>query len=173
MRGILLLMLGLCATAARADGEVYRYVDADGVVHYTDRAPDRHAKPLRLRSGVTAPGAGRKTFYSPEALRQAARFAVRVESPTPGERIGGAVPAIAAASVMPALVQGFRLVYQIDGHAATAAPVDALSIPLAPLPAGDHELVIILLDPHGRELARSPPSNFRVAGLKLAGGAPE
>ncbi|WP_028080170.1 DUF4124 domain-containing protein [Solimonas soli] len=170
------LLLGFVAAAA-ADEAVYRYVDAEGVVHYTDRAPDKHARPIRLAplSGVS-PGAGagkRTVFYSPEALRQAARFAVRVESPTPDQRLPAkAAPLVAAASVMPALVSGFRLVYQVDGRSVTAAPVDALSIPLQPLPAGTHELQIILLDDHGRELARSEASRFRVAPLKLAAGAP-
>src|SRR3546814_12802767 len=93
----------------------------------------------------------------PEALREAARFSVRVESPTPGERLdSGATPIIAAASVMPALVSGFHLVYQVDERAVTAQPVDALSIALPPLDPGVHELRVVLLDAQGRELARAP-----------------
>ncbi|MGH8444286.1 MAG: DUF4124 domain-containing protein [Solimonas sp.] len=174
MRGAIALLLWGLAAVAAADEPVYRYVDPDGVVHYTDRAPDKNAKPIRLApvSGTTP--ARHKVFYSPEALRQAARFAVRVESPTPGQRVApGATPVIAAASVMPGLVRGFHLVYQVDGKAATAAPVDALSIPLEGLPAGDHELLVVLLDAQGREVARSEPSRFRVHDLKLASDAPK
>src|SRR3546814_1810054 len=105
MKGALILWLCLFAATAAADEAVYRDSDAKGVAHYTDRAPDRHARPIHLAplSGPR-PTQRSQTFYSPEALREAARFSVRVESPTPGERLdSGATPIIAAASVMPAL----------------------------------------------------------------------
>lgn len=174
MKGALTLLLCLFAAAAAADDAVYRYTDTQGVTHYTDRAPDRHAKPIRLAplSGPRPPQ--RQTFYSPEALREAARFAVRVESPTPGERLDAiAAPVIAAASVMPALVSGFHLVYQVDDRAVTAKPVDALSIALPPLAAGIHELRVVLLDAQGRELARSPPSSFEIGRTIAARDAPK
>src|SRR3546814_9532216 len=88
MKGALILWLCLFAATAAADEAVYRDSDAKGVAHYTDRAPDRHARPIHLAplSGPR-PTQRSQTFYSPEALREAARFSVRVESPTPGERL--------------------------------------------------------------------------------------
>ncbi|NGY04793.1 DUF4124 domain-containing protein [Solimonas terrae] len=174
MKGALSLLLCLFAGAAVADDAVYRYTDANGVVHYSDRAPDRHAKPIRLGPLATSTPTRHAMFYSPEVLRAAARFAVRVESPTPDQRIeAGRAPLVAAASVMPALVQGFHLVYQVDGHAVTSGPVDALSIQLPSLAAGSHALQIVLLDEHGAEVARSTPANFQIAGTRLASGAPK
>jgi len=175
MKGALILWLCLFAATAAADDAVYRYIDANGVAHYTDRAPDRHARPIHLAplSGPR-PTQRSQTFYSPEALREAARFSVRVESPTPGERLdSGATPIIAAASVMPALVSGFHLVYQVDERAVTAQPVDALSIALPPLDPGVHELRVVLLDAQGRELARSPTSSFEVGRTTMARNAPK
>jgi len=174
---MLVCLLMLVSAAVAAGEPVYRYVDADGVVHYTDKPPDKHAKPIRLAplSGAigSASSSKRTIFYTPEALRQAARFAVRVESPTPDQRLpAGRAPLVAAASVMPALVKGFRLVYQVDGRSVTAAPVDQLSIQLPPLTAGEHELQIVLLDDRGQELARSEISRFRVTPSKLASNAP-
>lgn len=174
MRGIfsIALLVSAAALPAAAGDPVYRYTDTNGIVHFTDRAPDRHAKPIRMAplSGTAAPAGDKptsaraKVFYTPEALREAARFSVRVESPTPGERFAaGAAPTVAAASVMPGLVRGFRLVYQLDGRAITPQPVDALSVALKPLPAGSHELVVVLLDPAGKEIARSVESRFDVA----------
>lgn len=164
------VLLALAATAA-AD-EVYRYVDADGIVHYSDRAPDRNARPLHFGPSSAAAKKLPKT-YSLEALRQAARFSVRIESPTPGQRLApGAQPTILAASVMPALVSGFRLVYQVDGKSISAAPVDALSVPAALAP-GAHELVVVLLDARGQEIARSETGRFEVAEIRLAASAPK
>lgn len=172
--GCCVVLAMMTAMSAAAGDPVYRYTDADGVVHYTDRAPDRHAKPLDLAplSGTTP--SRKPTFYSPEALRQAARFAVRIESPTPDQRLPqGRLPLIAAASVMPALVSGFHLVYQVDGRSISGAPVDDLSIPMGPLTPGPHDLVVVLFDADGRELARSPATAFQVVGLSLAGKAPK
>lgn len=158
----LALLSALPAVPLAAD-EVYRVVRPDGTVVYTDQAPDRRAKPLRFGpiSGST-PGGGRKPpgFYSPEILRQAAKFVVRVESPTPGQVHRDGSVLVAAASVMPGLVKGYSLVYQVDGRALTEAPSESLSLPLPPLAAGRHELVVVLLDPRRQEVARSEPTPF-------------
>jgi len=170
-----LLMLGL-ATPAAAD-EIYRVVAPDGSVHFTDKPPSKTAKPLILGpiSGPIPSGKHSKssTFYSPELLRQAARFAVRVESPTPGQVQGSDQAIIAAASVMPGLVKGFTLIYLIDGKAVTPKPVDELSLPLPRLAAGDYELVIVLLNTKGVEVARSEVARFTLrAAPKTARMAP-
>ncbi len=170
-----LLMLGLALPAA-AD-EIYRVVAPDGSVHFTDKPPSKTAKPLVLGpvSGPIPSGKQSKSpaFYSPELLRQAARFAVRVESPTPGQVQGNEQAVIAAASVMPGLVKGFSLVYLVDGKAVTPKPVDELSLPLPGLAAGDHELVIVLLNSKGVEIARSEAARFTLrAAPKTARAAP-
>jgi hypothetical protein len=155
-------ILALAATAGSAT-EVYRVVEADGTVRYSDRPPNRHARPIQLPplSGAAAqPG---RSFYSADALRAAARFAVSVESPTPGQRVPVGAPLVAAASVMPGLVSGFRLVYLLNDRALGPAPVEELSTLLPALPAGDYALRVVLLDPQGREIARSEESRFAVS----------
>lgn len=170
---VIALLLSAAALPAAAGDPIYRYTDANGIIHFTDRPPDRHAKPIRMSplSGTSVPretGAKSKSAksavtYTPEALREAARFSVRVESPTPGERVAaGTAPTVVAASVMPGLVKGYRLVYEINGKAMTPQPVDALSVALKPLPPGAHALVVVLLDPGGKEIARSGESRFDV-----------
>ena len=74
---------------------------------------------------------------------------------------------------MPGLVKGFRLVYQIDGRALQAAPSDQLSMTLTPLSDGTHEALVILLDPAGREVARSEASRFQLGPKTERGGAPK
>ncbi len=165
-----LLLLLLLPALACAD-EVYRYVAPDGSVHYTDKPPNRQAKPLKFEtpSGTTpeAPaGSGRRPqarFYSMAALQAAARFAVSVESPTPGEAItAGDRAIVGAASVMPGLVAGFRLQFLIDGKPATGEPVDALSVLLPELARGSHSLTVQLIDPQGRVKAVSDATDFTV-----------
>ena len=149
--------------AALAD-DVYRHVGPDGVVRYTDKPPDKHARPIQLEplSGPIAATKTRRRFYSASALRAAARFAVSVESPTPGQLLRAGSRMVAAASVMPGLVEGFSLRYLLDGRAVTPAPTDELSILLPALAPGEYHLSIAVLDPHGQELARSEEIGFQV-----------
>lgn len=162
MSKLWLALLLAAHTPLASAAEVYRVVEPDGTVRYSDKPPHRQARPIRLPplSGAAAQP-GRK-FYSAEALRAAARFAVSVESPTPGQRAIVGQPLVAAASVMPGLVTGFRLVYLLDDRALSPSPIEELSLLLPALPAGDYTLRIVLLDPQGREVARSEASPFAV-----------
>ncbi|TJY59870.1 DUF4124 domain-containing protein [Sinimarinibacterium sp. CAU 1509] len=169
MKSLLTLLLLLPALAC-AD-EVYRYVAPDGSVHYTDKPPTKHARPLKFEtpSGTTPPSSGpsarrpQSKFYSMAALQAAARFAVSVESPTPGEMVAaGDHPIVGAASVMPGLVSGFHLQFLIDGKPATSEPVDALSVLLPELPPGSHTLTVQLIDPQGLIKAASEATAFTV-----------
>lgn len=164
MKGSLLALLLVLSSGAPAADEVYREVAPDGSVRYTDRPPHKRARPIQLPplSGVT-PGKGQRTFYSAEALRAAARFAVSVESPTPGQVLRAGVDrAVAAANVMPGLVAGFRLIYLLDGRAITERAVDDMSVLLPAPGVGEHRLAIAVVDPSGREVARSPETPFTV-----------
>lgn len=50
----LVLLLALAAVALPAHAQVYRWVDADGVVHYTDKPPPAHeAEALPIRTEPT------------------------------------------------------------------------------------------------------------------------
>ncbi|MES0874715.1 DUF4124 domain-containing protein [Sinimarinibacterium thermocellulolyticum] len=160
---VLLAFVLLWSGCAIAD-EVYRHVGLDGVVRYTDKPPDPHARPIQLEplSGPVTAAKPRKRFYSPAALRAAARFAVSVESPTPGQVLRAGTRMVAAASVMPGLVEGFSLRYLLDGRSVTPAPTDELSILLPDLAPGEYRLRIAVLDPRGQELARSEETVFRV-----------
>lgn len=169
LRGLFVSILMLAAATAAAD-EVYRHVDADGTVRYSDQPPHRNAKPLQLGTpSGTTPGdvRPRKRFYSAEALRAAARFAVTVESPTPGQVLRPGVDrAVAAASVMPGLVTGFGLMYFLDGKALTPRPIEELSLLLPELSPGGYRLSVAVIDAKGQEVARSTETAFLVSAPK-------
>lgn len=160
---VLLAFTLLFAGAVAAD-DVYRQVGPDGVVRYTDRPPDKHARPIQLEplSGPLPVAKTHKRFYSAAALRAAARFAVSVESPTPGQVLRAGSRMVAAASVMPGLVDGFTLRYLLDGRSVTPAPTGEMSVLLPELAPGDYRLSVAVLDQRGQELARSEDMPFRV-----------
>jgi hypothetical protein len=171
MLRFLILMTLLLAGPALAD-DVYKQVQPDGSIRYTDKPPSKGAKPARLPplSGTisaTAGTSGSRVFYTEEALREAARFAVSIESPTPGQELRiGADRAVAAANVMPGLVTGFGLLYFLDGAAMTAEPVDKLSVLMPLMAPGAHKVSVAVLDAKGREVARSAETSFLVTAPK-------
>lgn len=170
MRALLVLIL-LFSPLVWADA-IYREVQADGSVHFTDRPADKRARPMNLQlppGSSSRPQKGAMPVNASELLRQAARYSVRVESPTPEQIHGNGHKLVAAASVMPGLVKGFQLVYQVDGAAVTDAPVDQLSVVLPQMAAGLHTLVVVLLDPKGQEVARSSPTRFQLLEMPAIG----
>ncbi len=166
----LILAVLLASPALAAD--VYRQEQPDGSIRYTDKPPHKGAKPAKLPplSGTisaTAGTSGSRVFYTEEALREAARFAVSLESPTPGQELRiGADRAVAAANVMPGLVTGFGLMYYLDGAAMTADPVDQLSVLMPLMQPGAHKVRVVVLDGKGREVARSAETSFLVSAPK-------
>ncbi|TXI01051.1 MAG: DUF4124 domain-containing protein [Rhizobium sp.] len=165
MRTLACLALLMCSTSALAgDGKLYKYVDPNGQVHFTDQPPSRGAKPLVLDGG--RPAMAKKKWddaAAVEIIRKATRFAVHWSLPTPGQIYSSAGDGLlVAVSVMPGLAQGFGIIYEVDGRTLTPHPVYDISTTLHGIGAGKHQLVAILLGKNGSELARSVPVSIEI-----------
>lgn len=178
MRTACLLLLMMLAAPASA--EVYRYVDEQGVVHYTDKPPGRDAKPATLPPLHTYP-AGRPPEpdapSAPETPASAGKLQVRIDAPAPDQTFRDPSGSVSvSASVSPALPGGHGLIYYVDGSAATPEPVQTTGFTLSGLERGEHRIAVAVVDGDGREVARSatvsvhlkPPTVRRPA---QAGGA--
>jgi hypothetical protein len=165
MRALACIVLLLAATLAHAgDRPLYRYVDKNGGVHYTDRPPYKGAKPMVLYN-LQTPTAKHKweDAASAEIIRKAPRFAVQWTLPTPGQTYRETSPGIpVAVSVMPGLAKGFGLIFHVDGKAQNRAPLDDIQTTLHGIGAGKHELVAALISPEGKELVRSAAVSIQV-----------
>jgi hypothetical protein len=157
----LVLLLSLNA-AASGSGAVYRTVDSNGRVHFSDQPPYKGAKPMII--GGIASGPAIRKLDDPASARiiaRAPRFAVHFNAPTPGQIYRE--PAVnVAVSVMPGLAKGFGLIYRVDDKIQNSAPDDDIRTTLHNLGAGDHAITVSLISPDGRELARSAPVNIKV-----------
>lgn len=154
MRILLILLLILPGLAA---AEIYRWVDEDGVVHYSDR-PAADAEKVELpdlqrMDTVSAPVEAQDTeaeTTTPE---------VRIEAPESEQTFRdprGLVPV--AVSLSRDLAPGQRLVYYLDGEA-VGEPTRNRSLQLEGVTRGEHRLsVAVTAD--GEEIARSTPVTF-------------
>lgn len=165
MRLLACLCLLLSWSTAMADGKpLFRYTDKDGHAHYTDQPPFRGAKPLVLFN-QSAPGVKRKwaDAAAAETIRKATRFAVHLNTPTPGQIYRDAAAGVpVAASVMPGLAKGFGLSYRVDDVAQHKKPLGEIHTVLHGLSAGKHALIAVLISPEGTELARSSPVSIEI-----------
>lgn len=155
---VLILLLGV--TAGATAGEVYRYVDQDGVVHYTDRPPTPGSRPLKLppiqstSSIVPARGSG----AGPEEVVAAQKVGVAVASPTADETFRGDDGHLPVSLRLDApLPGGHGLMFLLDGTAQNAEPAKSLSYVFDHVERGSHLISATVVDASGREVGRAAP----------------
>jgi hypothetical protein len=98
-----------------------------------------------------------------EIIRKATRFAVHWTLPSPGQSYASASEGLlVVVSVMPGLAKGFGINFQVDGKTQNSRPINDITSTLHGIGAGRHELVAILLNRNGAELARSVPISIEI-----------
>lgn len=160
--------------APLSHAEVYKVVDAQGNVTYTDQPPDSNAKPEKLRElSIISPqvaepvGVPIESGVAPEAkevsirqLRRAHRdFAI--VSPKPEEALWGTEnQATVKWTTGAPLNAGMGVAVFVDGVAQepTNAPVTILT----GLDRGEHKVYAELWDDSGRKIATTPTVTFYI-----------
>lgn len=146
--------------------EVYRHVDKDGVVHYSDQPPTKGAKPVVLPPiQVVGPVGGRPTAGSSPAaattepdLTGSAPLSVAIMSPTPDQTFRGDDRLLPVSVRMnQPLPEGHGLLYLLDGTAQNAEPTRALNYTLSGVERGEHMIAVATVNASGKEVARTAP----------------
>lgn len=163
----LVLGFALAASAASAGAaEVYRHVDADGVVHYSDQPPTKGAKPVVLPPIQVVVPVGRSAAGSSPAteaagrpdLTAAAPLSVSIMSPTPDETFRGDDRQLPVSVRMDRpLPDGYGLLYLLDGAPQNGEPTRALNYTLQGVERGEHTVVVAAVDDSGQEVVRTAP----------------
>lgn len=173
----LLLLAPLVAAAADEGEKIYRTVDEDGNVVYTDTPPSEDAEPVKLdpvttvpafRGDDTAAGSGQQNDTPPVPVYDG----IRVTYPTVNQAIrhnGGEVPFEVV--LQPAgieLAEGHRIEIVVDGSVmGTGRPP---TVTAGPINRGPHDAFARVVDAGGNVLARSAAVNFFL--LRAAVGQP-
>ena len=168
-----LVALGGFVVCAQASATLYKWVDSDGVTHYSDRpAPGAQkvnvASAQTYKGGTTAAPARR-----PSATASAPKFTrVEVTRPTEGEafvNIGGHIDA--AAVVEPGLGSGNQLWFVLDGTRQPEPSGPGLSMGFD-VERGTHTLAVVVTDDSGRELVSSAGITFYVRQNSIIANPP-
>ena len=160
MRLLSILMLLLFVLPAQA--QVYRWVDGNGVVHYTGTPPSKTAKPVELPPLQTY-----KPSVTPDALsNQIAGDATppaapippapRITSPQSQATIRDAQHHVMV-EINAALKPDQGLIYYLDGQAQNATPTQLTQYQLSGVERGTHTLSVAITDADGKPLATSAP----------------
>ncbi|MDF3014465.1 MAG: hypothetical protein K0Q78_2669 [Cellvibrio sp.] len=144
MRSLLVIIVLLAQMAA---ADVYKTVDKDGNIKYTDNPQTGKAEKVELREINTVPGA------QSEALPQS----VPVDS-------------FAAVNLTPTLQQGHLLVYFMNGELLEETTMN--NIIVKDVPRGTHTLVVEVIDQNGQSLGTSAPTIVNVIRPNIKNNAP-
>ena len=157
MRNLLVLMI-LLAQVAGAD--VYKVIDKDGTVRYTDKPATENAEKIKLREVNTVPGAeplpqstSVNTYQSQPA---AINYQIDIISPRDDVTIPvGQRDLAIAVTLKPALQGGHLLVYFMNGELLEETTLS--NIVVKDVPRGSHTLVVEAINADGQSLGISPP----------------
>ncbi len=171
MRTVLLL-LAMLATPALADAQtVWKWVDEQGVTHYSDR-PTPGATKMELSVGGT--GATESPPPAPlpsprESSRSGPPYTtIAITTPSQGESIvntGGAVQV--SVQLEPYLRPEHNLHVYLDGQRIEGSP-NATSYSLSEVPRGEHTVEAVVTDRRGARLQSSGRVTFYVRQTSIA-----
>jgi hypothetical protein len=174
MRTVLLLLLAASSlTGTASAAEVWKWVDSNGVPHYSDQ-PVPGAIRIEVRSGNVAEsrpaneGATRSaTSESPADTTRYRDFAIyRPEVDQAIINTGGQVNV--EIRIDPALQPLHRLSLYLDGKLVSGFPPNSLSYVLTEVPRGVHSVTAMITDQTGKTIQETSPVGFNVRQESIA-----
>jgi hypothetical protein len=178
MRWVIALIL-LCPVLCKAD--IYRWVDEDGVVNYSDTA---HPGAERVEIGevqttrfaVPAAPSGEASGSPSESGGTGsdgkAYTSVTIQRPQPEETLWNLEGMLdVQVAVKPSLRSGDRLTLYLDGQAVAGVPAGATSFTIDKVYRGMHTLRAAVRNQGGTELGSSPTITFFVQQTSVANPA--
>jgi hypothetical protein len=168
MRFVMMALL-LSWTLTAAGTEMWRWVDENGVVHFSDRPrPGAERVDLRPAQTFTAPEIEPRRVPAAEAAQgtgepESVRYnRLAVLSPADGETLWNIAGELnIQVDVDPALRSNHGLVVFLDGQR-IGTPRPDTSFTIGDVTRGEHTLRVAIVDERGRERASSDPVVFYV-----------
>jgi hypothetical protein len=158
------LLLG-CALSAGA-AEIWRWKDAEGVVHYSDSpvpGAERVAVAQSSRPGTISPARPPAYVATPQPQQEASRYTSCLVTAPVNDAVFHTSDGIAAAvTIQPALQAGHRIQVYLNGGAFLEWPQSSMTYQLTGLYRGSYTLSVRVLDANDRALCAGPAINFHV-----------
>jgi hypothetical protein len=164
MRSILILA-GLAISLAAASQEIYRWVDKDGVVHFSDQPGAPNAELItvlapNISESQEAPSAAVASRSEPRDREFAPYESLVIVSPTPEQVFFGADAVVTASAELGGRLRPeHSLVFYLNGNRREAS---GLGTEFANLARGSYTLRASVLDQSGQPVISSEQISFHV-----------
>lgn len=156
------------ACAAAFAGTVYKWVDEDGVIHYSDQPHENAEKvqvaapqtytPQRSNSpGIRPPSSGPTSNTTAKTYQSC-----DVVAPTNEQTFPNAESVSAAVQVSPGPRSSDRVLLLMDGAPVPNFPPGGGSVIITPIERGTHSLQAVVQSSDGKVLCQSPSVTFSV-----------
>jgi Domain of unknown function (DUF4124) len=163
MRAILFTLLSVVSVAALS-ATVYKWVDEDGVTHYSDQ-PHENAEKVQLTEPQTysAPRtSSRARTTSADKPAANAYSSCDVVQPTNDQTFPDVTSVTASVQVSPPPQSGDQVFLLLDGARVPNFPTGGGSVTINPIDRGTHSLQAVVQDSNGKVLCQSPNVSFTV-----------
>lgn len=162
MRAMLFTLMSVVSLTVYA-ATVYRWVDENGVVHYSDQ-PHENAEKVHVAAPQTykptpvAPGAGSQAAPSTANAYQSCQ----VTAPANDDTFPNAYSVTVAVQVNPQVRDGDQVALLLDGAQVPKFPTVGGSFTIDPVDRGQHTLQAVVRDGNGKVVCQSPSVTFTI-----------
>jgi Domain of unknown function (DUF4124) len=151
-------------SAVALSATVYKWVDENGVTHYSDQ-PHENAEKVQVAAPQTykAPAVPSRTAAQPGRERPPNAYeSCAVVSPANEETLPNTYSVTTSVQVSPAPRDGDHLVVLFDGKPLPGFPAAGGSFTISDIDRGTHTVQAMVQDPSGKVLCQSPNVSFTV-----------
>ena len=162
----LIACIALLLTVPALAATVWKWRDADGVIHYSDQpVPGAEQVNVQAASTFSAPQINGDGTKSTAASSQASIGYSNIEiwKPSNDETIASTAGQVGVAvRVEPALQSGHRLALYLDGQLVQGFPPQGSEYQLSEVARGDHSLQLVVVDSQGKQVKSSAAVQFHI-----------
>lgn len=168
MRTLLFTLMSLAMGTVAVAATVYKWVDEEGVVHYSDQ-PHENAEKVQLKAPQTY--SAQKGFVrappipspSPTSAAPAPAYqSCSISEPTNDQVFMNTSTVNAGVSVQPAVREGDTAIVTLDGQRVPGVPASGGQFTISPVDRGTHTLQVVIQDGQGNRVCQSPSVTFHV-----------
>ena len=169
MRRILFTLICLGCTVALG-ATVYKWVDDNGVTHYSDQ-PHENAQKVELKALQTysAPKVPASPYPAPASPAKSAPYyqSCAISTPENDQAFMNATSVNAGVSVVPAVRPGDTAVVTLDGQRLPGVPASGGQFSISPIDRGTHSIQVVVQDAQGKSVCQSKSVTFHVQQTSL------
>jgi hypothetical protein len=162
----LLFTLFWAACAATPAATVYKWVDDNGVIHYSDQ-PHENAQKVELKAPQTysapkIPNTPVRRSSSTPGKQPAAYQSCAVSEPTPDQVFMNTDTVVAGVTATPPIRPGDKAVVTLDGMQVPGVPASGGQFTISPVDRGTHSIQVAIQDSSGANVCTSAAVTFHV-----------